>query len=84
MTLHGSWYPQPVDSLRSQSRMTSPTSPHKICRFLLTWPNKQGIDGALIQPYSGHASRQSLEVYSRLALKDAQAVYELSMKNFPV
>jgi hypothetical protein len=27
----------------------------------------QGIDDALIQPYSGHASSQSLEIYSRLS-----------------
>ncbi len=31
----------------------------------------QGIDDALIQPNSGHAIRQSLEIYS-LALADAQ------------
>src|SRR6266481_3152743 len=28
----------------------------------------QGIDDALIQPYSGHHSRTSLEIYSRIAL----------------
>src|SRR5664280_3607675 len=37
----------------------------------------QGIDAALIQPYSGHASRESLvEIYSRLALTDAQHSYD--------
>jgi integrase/recombinase XerD len=44
--------------------------------FLFTWLKTQGIDDALIQPYSGHASRQSLEVYSRIALADAQHSYE--------
>jgi len=33
----------------------------------------QGIDDALIQPYSGHESRQSLEIYSRLSLSLAEA-----------
>ncbi|GAB6180827.1 site-specific integrase [Desulfotomaculum defluvii] len=47
-------------------------SPHKLRHFLLTWLKKQGIDDALIQPYSGHESRKSLEVYSRLAITDAQ------------
>jgi len=47
-------------------------SPHKLRHFLLTWLKKQGLDDALIQPYSGHASRQSLEIYSRLALGEAQ------------
>jgi hypothetical protein len=36
---------------------------------------KQEIDDALIQPYSGHASRKSL-VYSILAITDAQDEYE--------
>ncbi|MCR8982463.1 tyrosine-type recombinase/integrase [Brevibacillus laterosporus] len=33
-------------------------SPHKMRHFLLTWLKKQGIDDALIQPYSGHESRK--------------------------
>jgi integrase/recombinase XerD len=51
---------------------------------LLTWLKKQGIDDALIQPYSGHASRQSLEIYSRLAIGEAQAAYEAAIRRFPV
>jgi integrase/recombinase XerD len=30
-------------------------SPHKLRHFFLLWLKKQGIDDALIQPYSGHA-----------------------------
>jgi integrase/recombinase XerD len=41
-------------------------------RFLLTWLKKQGIDDALIQPYSGHASRKSLEIYLLLSLSEAR------------
>jgi len=59
-------------------------SPHKLRHFLLTWLKKQGIDDALIQPYSGHASRKSLEVYSRLALGQAQQEYERVIPRFPV
>lgn len=33
--------------------------PHRLRHFLFTWLKTQGIDDALIQPYSGHASRQS-------------------------
>jgi integrase/recombinase XerD len=51
---------------------------------LLTWQKKQGIDDALIQPYSGHASRQSLEIYSRLAIGDSQREYEQVIGQFPV
>jgi len=59
-------------------------SPHKLRHFLFTWLKKQGIDDALIQPYSGHESRQSLEIYSKLSLADAQEEYEDKIKNFPV
>jgi len=59
-------------------------SPHKMRHFLLSWLKKQGIDDALIQPYSGHASRKSLEVYSRLSLSVAQDEYNLAIKKFPI
>jgi integrase/recombinase XerD len=49
-----------------------------------TWLKKQGIDDALIQPYSGHASRQSLEIYSRLAITDAHEEYDRAIGRFPV
>ena len=41
-------------------------------------------DDALIQPYSGHASWQSLEVYSRLAITEAQQAYNEVIGKFPV
>jgi len=59
-------------------------SPHQLRHFLFTWLKKQGIDDALIQPYSGHASRQSLEIYSRLAISEAQQEYEQVIGRFPV
>lgn len=59
-------------------------SPHKLRHFLLTWLKKQGIDDALIQPYSGHESRKSLEVYSKLAITDAQFEYNEVINKFPV
>ena len=67
-----------------EAGITQPISPHKLRHFLLTWLKKQGIDDALIQPYSGHASRQSLEIYSRLAIADAQAEYDHVISKFPV
>ena len=59
-------------------------SPHKLRHFLFTWLKKQGIEDALIQPYSGHESRQSLEVYSKLAIGDAQEKYDDVMGKFPI
>jgi len=37
-----------------------------------------------LPPYSGHATRQSLEIYSRLALADAQQRYDEVIGDFPV
>jgi integrase/recombinase XerD len=59
-------------------------SPHKLRHFLFTWLKKQGLDDAMIQPYSGHASRQSLEIYSRMSLAVAQEEYDQAIKKFPV
>lgn len=64
--------------------MSHRISPHQLRHFLLTWLKKQGVDDALIQPYSGHASRQSLEVYTRLAIKEAQSEYNQAMGKFPI
>jgi integrase/recombinase XerD len=58
--------------------------PHRLRHFLFTWLKTQGIDDALIQPYSGHATRTSLEIYSRLALADAQHTYDSVIDQFPV
>ena len=61
-----------------------PISPHRLRHFLFTWLKTQGIDDALIQPYSGHATRQSLEIYSRIALADAQQAYDDAIGRYPV
>ena len=59
-------------------------SPHQPRHFLFTWLKKQGVDDALIQPFSGHETRQSLEVYSKLSLSDAQEVYNEKIDKFPI
>ena len=64
--------------------MKQSISPHKLRHFLFTWLKKQGIDDALIQPYSGHETRQSLEVYSKLSLCEAQKVYNDKIERFPI
>jgi len=64
--------------------MSHTISPHKLRHFLFTWLKHRGVDDALIQPYSGHETRQSLEVYSKLSLAKAQDVYDDHIKDFPV
>ena len=66
------------------SGMKRSISPHKLRHFLFTWLKRNGIEDALIQPYSGHESRKSLEVYSKLSITDAQKEYAEKMKKFPI
>jgi hypothetical protein len=42
------------------------------------------LDDALIQPYSGHETRTSLEIYSRLSITDAQHAYDAVIDRFPI
>lgn len=67
-----------------QAGLARNISPHKLRHFILTWLKKEGIDDALIQPYSGHESRKSLEIYSKLSLAAAQAEYNRAMEKFPL
>lgn len=67
-----------------QANIRQTITPHKLRHFLFTWMKKQGIDDALIQPYSGHESRQSLEIYSKLSITEAQKTYNQVISDFPV
>jgi integrase/recombinase XerD len=58
--------------------------PHRLRHFLFTWLKTQGIDDALIQPYSGHASRSSLEIDSKISLAAAQDTYDKIIDQFPI
>ena len=66
------------------ANMEQNISTHKLRHFLFTWLKQKGIDDALIQPCSGHETRQSLEVYSKLSLNKAQESYDENIKDFPV
>ncbi len=69
---------------RVQQRAHPPDQPAPAPHFLFTWRKTQGIDDALIQPYSGHESRQSLKIYSRLARAGTQQLYNEAITRFPI
>lgn len=73
-----------LEKYSKMAGMEKNISPHKLRHFLFTWLKRKGIDDALIQPYSGHETRQSLEVYSKLSLDKAQDSYDKNIKDFPV
>jgi integrase/recombinase XerD len=58
--------------------------PHRLRHFLFAWLKTQGIDDALIQPYSRPRFSHEPEIYSRIALGDAQASYDKVIDRFPV
>lgn len=68
----------------TEAGMEQSISPHKLRHFLFTWLKKHGVDDALIQLYSGHETRQSLEVYSKLSLAEAQEIYNDKINHFPI
>jgi integrase/recombinase XerD len=68
----------------TKAGLTHHMPPHRLRHFLFTWLKTHGIDDAHIQPYSGHASRTSLEIYSRVALNDAQHTYDSVINQYPV
>ncbi|MBV9160730.1 MAG: tyrosine-type recombinase/integrase [Pseudonocardiales bacterium] len=68
----------------TQAGLEHTMPPHRLRHFLFTWLKTQGIDDALIQPYSGHDSRTSLEIYSKITLADAQDTYDQIIDQFPV
>jgi integrase/recombinase XerD len=73
-----------LEQYSREAGMEQTISPHKLRHFLFTWLKKQGIDDAFIQPYSGHDSRKSLEIYSKLSLSDAQEEYNNIINKFPI
>lgn len=73
-----------MQKFTSEAGIEHSISPHKLRHFLFTWMKKRGVDDALIQPYSGHEQRHSLEVYSKLSLADCQEEYEKQIENFPI
>jgi len=75
---------QQVKKTLAEAGITRVISPHKLRHYLLTWLKKQGIDDSFIQPYSGHALRQSLEGYSQLSINEAQKEYNRVINQFPV
>ena len=61
-----------------------PISPRRLRHFLLAWMKKQGVEDAGLMTYSGHAGRQSLDIYSKWAKQQAKEEYDDVIKTFPL
>ena len=58
--------------------------PHLFRHQLLTYLTKSGLTDAQIQLISGHASKQSLEVYQHMGLSSVKGDYQEAMKGMGV
>jgi site-specific recombinase XerD len=80
-----SWLAEEIDPCSpARAGLEHNMAPHRLRHFLFTWLKTHGIDDALIQPYSGHHSRTSLEIYSKISLGAAQDTYEEIIDQFPL
>ena len=58
--------------------------PHLFRHYALTLLTREGLTDAQIQMISGHASKDSLQVYQHLALKDVAPAYQEAMGKMKV
>lgn len=62
-------------------------NPNALRAFWLSWLKQQGIEDAMLQPYSGHKKRSSLEVYDHgglFKIEEVQEQYESVMQRLPI
>lgn len=59
-------------------------SPQRLRHFLFSWMKKQGIESAFIQTYSGHKRSESLALYDKLSIDEAQKSYNTVIGKFPI
>lgn len=69
-----------VSDYAAAAELTKHVHPHLLRHGLLTWLTAQGMTDAQIQVISGHSSKQSLERYQHLSVKDAAPGYQDAMK----
>jgi len=67
-----------------EARLEKPLTPYQLRYFLLRWLKQQGLDDALIQPYTGHVTKPSFLGGPQPSREKAQEAYEKVMLKFPV
>ena len=73
-----------VQDYAAAAEMTKHVHPHLMRHQLLTWLTSNGMTDAQIQVISGHSSKQSLEIYQHLSVKDTAPGYQEAMKKLGV
>jgi integrase/recombinase XerD len=67
---------QIIQDYRSAAGIEQNVTPHSFRHQLLTALTRSGLSDAQIQLISGHASKQSLEIYQHLSLDSVEAAYQ--------
>lgn len=71
---------QIVQGYRRDAGIVQAVHPHLLRHQMLTHLTTQGLSDAQIQLISGHASKQSLEVYQHLSLETVERAYQLAVQ----
>jgi integrase/recombinase XerD len=72
------------ETYSEKAGLKHPISPQRLRHFLMAWMKKQGMEDAKLMTFSGHAGRQSLDIYSKWAKEQAKEEYDEAIKKFPV
>lgn len=72
------------ETYSEKAGLKHPISPQRIRHFLIAWMKKQGMEDAKLITFSGHAGRQSFDIYSKWAKEQAKEEYDEAIKKFPV
>jgi len=75
---------QLVQDYAADAQIEIRVHPHLFRHQMLTWLTKNGVPDSAIQLISGHGSKQSLERYQHMALKDVQQGYQDAVRKLPV
>ena len=67
---------QVVRDYRERAAITQPVHPHLFRHQMLTYLTSQGLSDSQIQLISGHATKQSLEIYQHLSLETTEQAYQ--------
>ena len=75
-----------LETYSKKAGLKNSVSPNTLRTFFLSWLKRQGVDDAMLQPYSGIESRGSLASYENnvpLNIEDVQKSYEVAIQKLP-
>lgn len=75
---------QIVSEYGKKAGLDKKVNPHLFRHMMLTALTRSGLDDSQIQLISGHASKQSLEIYQHLGLESVEKAYQDAVRGFAI